>query len=276
VERSLEFEIKRQEKLYRTNTPPATDETRGFNDARGETELQRGKESAKDYRYFPEPDLPALDLVEIREKITLPELPAARRERLVTEYQISGADARILVEEPKAADYFESVISELRAWLEAQPESEGSREEIWEENRARLSRLTLGWLVSKLWGMMAERHITMKNLKIDPENFAEFITLIHTAKINSSAAQIILSDMLDLGKDPSQIMEDRSLGQINDTDTIAPIVERLIRENPKLAEDYRAGRTQLIKVFLGLLMKATEGRADPRVAEELLKLHLDH
>jgi len=276
VERALEYEIMRQEKLYLSNTPPATDSTRGWNDAKGMTVEQRSKESAKDYRYFPEPDLPALDLTALRDEVVLPELPVAKRARLALEYGLAPADARTLVEDPLAVDFFENAMSELRAWLEALPENEGTREELWDENKTKLAKLASGWFISKLWGLMAETHVTMKNLKIDPENFAEFITLVYTNKVNSTSAQKILASMLELGKDPSQVMEDEGLGQIADTDTLAPIVERIVRENPKMADDYRAGKVQVLKSLLGLMMKATEGRAHPKVTEELLKLHLEH
>ncbi|TAL19896.1 Asp-tRNA(Asn)/Glu-tRNA(Gln) amidotransferase subunit GatB, partial [Patescibacteria group bacterium] len=276
VERALAYEIERQTKLYRANTIPTQNETRGWDEKRGATEVQRSKESAHDYRYFPEPDLPALDLAVIRDKVALPELPAAKRARLTEEYGLAPADARTLVEDPAAADWFEEVLSELRAWLEALPENEDSREEIWEENRGRLAKLAAGWFLSKLWGLMTEHHVVMKNLKIDPENFAEFITLVSTNKVNSTSAQTILADMLLLGKDPSQVMEDRRLGQIEDTDTLAPVVERIVRENPKLVADYKAGKTQVLQSLIGMVMKATEGRAHPKVTSELLKLHLEH
>ncbi len=276
VERALAYDIKRQEKLYQSNTPPVKNETRGWNEAQGATELQRVKESSEDYRYFPEPDLPALELAEIVRTIVLPELPAAKRVRLVEEYGLAPADARTLVLEPGAADFFEAAMSELRAWLEALPEFEGSREEIWEENKTKLSKLVSGWFISKLWGLLAESGAKLADLKIDPENFAEFVTLIYTNKINSTAAQTILAEMMRTGEDPSQIMEDKGLGQITDTDTLAPVVERIVRENPKLAADYRAGKTVVLKALVGLAMKATEGRAHPKVTEELIKLHIEN
>ncbi len=275
IERALAYEIERQSALFHSNTPPAISETRGWNDARGVTESQRTKESANDYRYFPEPDLPALDLRKLREAISLPELPRALRLRLKDEYALAVVDARILVEEQGAVAYFEQVMSELRAWLEALPENEGTREELWETHKTKLSKLATGWMLSKLWGLMAENNITTQTLKITPENFAEFLSLIHTSKINSTAAQTILREMLLHGKDPSHIMEDKQLGQMESTDALAPIIERIVRENPKLAADYRAGKIVVLKSLIGLTMKATEGRAHPKVTEELLKLHLE-
>ena len=275
VERALAYEISRQSALYHAETPPAHNETRGWNEARGVTESQRTKESAEDYRYFPEPDIPLLDLTRLRDAIRVPELPAAVRIRLAQEYALSPADARTLTEDPRAVAYFEAVMSELRAWLEAVPENDASRDELWETHKKKFSKLATGWFLSKLWGFMATHGITMETLAITPENFAEFLTLIQTNKINSSAAQIILADMLLLGKDPSQVMEDKRLGQVESVDELAPIVERIVRENPKLSADYRAGKHVVMKSLIGLVMKATEGRAHPTVTEELLKMHVE-
>lgn len=274
VERALVYEIERQGKLYHSNTPPAHNETRGWNDAKGVTEVQRSKEAAHDYRFFPEPDLPTLDLTHLRDEVTLPELPQATRARLIAEYAVSSADARTLVDEPSAITWFEQSMSELRAWLEALPENEGTREELWESHKAKLSKLVCGWLISKLWGLMATHGVTTKTLKIDPENFAEFISLVYTNKVNSTAAQTILEEMLLTGADPSHVMEDKQLGQIEDVEALAPVVERLVKENPKLVADYKAGKVVVVKSLIGLVMKATEGRAHPKVAEELIEMEL--
>lgn len=270
VERALIFEIQRQTKLFETNTPPAVSRTRLWNDAKGVTEEMRSKEAAHDYRYFPEPDLPPLDLRVLREEIVTDELPAARRARFMDEYGFAPADARTLVDDGDLADYAEEVVSELKEWLASLPEAEGTADEIYARHKAKLSRIVSGWLLSKLGGLMAEHHVTVRSLKITPENFAEFITLVYTSKLSSTAAMTVLADMLLLGKDPSQIMEDKNLGQIENEDELAPIVARAIDHNPNIVADVKAGKIKAIKSLVGIVMKETEGRANPVLTERML------
>ncbi len=193
VERALVYEIKRQTDLWRVNSPPAGSSTRGWNDERGVTEEQRQKEAAHDYRYFPEPDLPPLDLVEIASKLKnqLPELPRRRRGRFIEEYGLSPNDARILTDEPEWANFTEAVFSELQAWLISSDEIEGGDAEIPLTVKNKMAKLVGGWITSKLMGEMAARTIDIRRLKITPEDFAEFITLIYQSKINSALAREI-------------------------------------------------------------------------------------
>ncbi len=271
VERALAFEIRRQTKLFEDGTPPAVLETRGWNDATGETEPQRTKEGEADYRYFPEPDLPPLLLTTItaEERGRLPEMPAAKRRRFADEYGFAMADARQMVADPELAAYAEQVVSELGDWLSSLPEIDGTAAEIWTAHKEKLSKLVSGWLLSKLGGLLAEHGVGWKEIKITPEDFAEFLSLIWTQKVNSSAAQVILADMLATGKDPSHIMEDRGLGQIMDAEELRPVARDLLAKNPDIAAQYRAGKTAVLKTLLGMAMKATEGRAHPQTMERL-------
>ena len=271
VERALLYEIQRQTKLYESGDVLKYDATRGWNDARGSTEEQRTKEGSADYRYFPEPDIPPLDLASLRDEVPVFELPAARRLRFVEEFGFPPADARIMVDDHDLADYAEEVVSELKEWLAALPEADGTADEIYEKHKAKLARTVSGWLLSKLGGLMSEHHVSMKNLKIDPENFAEFITLVYGNKLSSAAAMTVLTDMLLLGKDPSQIMEDRNLGQVEDADALTPVVERVMAHNPNIVAEIKDGKLQALKVLLGIVMKETEGRANPQLAEKMLK-----
>ncbi|MBI4133153.1 Asp-tRNA(Asn)/Glu-tRNA(Gln) amidotransferase subunit GatB [Candidatus Uhrbacteria bacterium] len=273
VERALEYEIERQTRLFEMNTPPVAQSTRGWDDARGLTLEQRVKEAAHDYRYFPEPDLPPLDLVEIAEEMRgkLPELPAARRRRFVDEYALTSADARILTDDPAWADFTERVFSELRAWLVSSNDLEGTDSEIDVKTKDKLARLVGGWITSKLMGEMATRAIDIRVLKVTPENFAEFITLIYQNKIGSAAARDILGHMVLRGEDPSQIMEDRGLGQIESEEELGAIVRRVVEHNPNEVARCAAGDIKLLKFLVGVVMKETEGRANPKVAERLLK-----
>jgi len=276
VERALEYEIMRQKKLWQAGTPPAYGTTRGWNDAEGVTEEQRGKEESHDYRYFPEPDLPPLELHEIadalREKI--PELPIARRERFVREYCFSSADARILTEDRYLADFTEAVFSELLEWLTSLPETEGTPEEILEKNRSKLGKLISGWLLSKLSGIMAEQKIDIRTLKITPENFAEFLTLVYQNKINSTMGLALLREMVIAGGDPSQIIEEKGLAQMSDASELETIIDLVISENLKVVADFKAGKQNALQFLLGQIMKKTKGSADLQIAQDLLKKKL--
>lgn len=276
VERALAYEIKRQTKLWEMGTPPAVATTRGWNDARGVTEEQRTKEEAGDYRYFPEPDIPPLALQEVADEMRqkLPELPAARRARFVREYGLKPSDARQVCEDPALAAFVEHVFSELYAWLAALPELEATEETALEYEKEKLGRLVSGWLLSKLGGILTERGIDIRTCKMSPENFAEFITLIATRKLNNTAGLEVLNAMLDDGDDPTHIMEDRRLGRVDDEGALAQLVQQTIEGYPAEVARYQAGEEQLLQYLIGMVMKASEGTADPGLVKNLLLVKL--
>ncbi|RMD51408.1 Asp-tRNA(Asn)/Glu-tRNA(Gln) amidotransferase subunit GatB, partial [Candidatus Parcubacteria bacterium] len=207
VERAIEYEIKRQTKLWEMNTPPAETTTRGWNDAKGMTVEQRSKEGFADYRYFPEPDIPPMQLKELAEEIKgqMPELPQAKLERFITEYGFKKSDAQQIIDDPALADFTENAMSELTAWRQADPNFDS---ETAQEQSRKLAKLFSSWLLNKLMGLMAERKISVKTMKITAENFAEFITMIAEGKITGAKGLEILSKMLDSGGDPSHIAEE--------------------------------------------------------------------
>jgi aspartyl-tRNA(Asn)/glutamyl-tRNA(Gln) amidotransferase subunit B len=276
VERALEYEIKRQTKLWEDGKPPKITTTRGWNDVKQETVEQRTKEAENDYRYFPEPDLPPLELSGLRDKIIgrLPELPRAKKIRFINQYEFTEEEAKILIEDKKLANFAENVISELRAWLVALEEVEGTEDEIWEKHKHKLVRLVAGWLINKLGGLMADNKIDIRRLKITPENFAEFITMIYQNKISGPTALKILEEMMLTGGDPSQIMESKNLSQISDADELEKIIDELITKHPNEAEEYKQGKTPLLQFFIGQTMRKTQGKANPKVAEEIIKKKL--
>ncbi|MFC1787708.1 Asp-tRNA(Asn)/Glu-tRNA(Gln) amidotransferase subunit GatB [Patescibacteria group bacterium] len=278
VERAIEYEIKRQTKLWQTDSPPAISTTRGWNDAKQITEQQRTKEAVDDYRYFPEPDIPVLELTKIAEEMKshLPELPTAKRFRFVNEYALRTEDAKQICEDLALADYTEEVFSELHAWLQALPELDGVEEEIWEKERGKFAKLVAGWLLTKLGGLMAERSIDIRTIKITPENFAEFITLIATGKLSGQAGLTVLGEMLESGIDPSHVMEDKKLGKMDDESELAEIISNLIENHPKELLRYKQGEKQLLQFFIGLIMKETQGTADPGVTTNILKVKLEN
>lgn len=275
VERALEYEIKRQTELWNENKAPKEETTRGWNDSQQITELQRSKEKANDYRYFPEPDLPELIIDKkliTKIKNEIPELPNTKKERFIKEYGLNIADAEILIDNKKISEYFEKVVSEFREWLISEIESTRETEnEIWETNKKKSIKLIKGWITSELFKLMNESKITIEELKITAENMGEFIKTVYLSKVNSSNAQKILKIMFDEGGDPSQIIEESDLGQVSDKSKMEKLIESIIKNNPEQVEQYKNGKENLIKYFVGMLMKKTNGKANPKIGEEIFK-----
>lgn len=272
VEKAIDFEIVRQTKMLEDNES-WKQQTRGWDDTKNETVLQREKETAADYRYFPEPDIPPFEPLVIAKETVLPELPQAKRNRFHSEFGLSYADADLLTTDNNWADYTENVYTELIEWLHSMPENKKTTDEILEGKRQQLGKLMGGWIASKLMGAMTERKIDIKILKLKAENFAELLALVYTQKVNSTNAQKILEEMLDnnTDTDPTHIMEEKGYGQISDEGALGRIVDEVIKNNPKQVEQYKAGKEPLLQFLKGMVMKATEGSADPLVAEKLLK-----
>jgi aspartyl-tRNA(Asn)/glutamyl-tRNA(Gln) amidotransferase subunit B len=272
IEKAIYYEVERQTKLIE-NGEEWLPETRGWDDAKGESVHQRSKESAADYRYFPEPDIPSFNPLTIAGQISLPELPQAKRKRFCEEYGFSRADAALLSNSEHWADYTEAVMSELVEWIHSMPENKDQSDDILENKKQTIAKLLGGWLTSKLMGAMAERKIDIRILKLKPENFAELITLLYTNRVNSTNAQKILNEMLDTNTDidPTHIMEDKGYGQITDETALLAIVEEIIVQYPNQVAQFKSGKEPIIKFLMGMAMKATEGSADPTVIEKLLR-----
>jgi aspartyl-tRNA(Asn)/glutamyl-tRNA(Gln) amidotransferase subunit B len=273
VERAIEHEIERQTKLWNDNNAPEQTTTRGWDDKKGITVEQRTKEGAADYRCMPEPDIPPLVLSQ--EQIdawrsSLPELPEARRERYVAEYELSYNDAKVLLADPRIGEYFERVVSELRAWLNALDDTEGSDEEIWKKYRKKIGRLTSNWIMSELVGLVKESSTDFAEVKITPENFAELLTLVYEKRVNSSAAQKVLKIMFREGGDPSLIMRDNDLEQVSDDSAIEEIVTKVLAEHPEVIEQYKSGKDNVLKFLVGQVMKESKGKANPEIATQML------
>ena len=267
-ERAIDYEIKRQAEVLE-NGEKVVQETRGWDESLGETFSQRQKEESHDYRYFPEPDLPPvrLDRSQIDFiKSELPELPARRRERLANEYSITPKDAAVFTANKELGDYFENVASELISWAE-------DTNEIKSKNK--ILKLAANYLITELQKLVFESGQAMGENKITPEDFAELMVLIHTATVSSSAAQTILKVMFETGADPNHIMAEKNLKQLSDTGEIKKAAVEIIAQNPKAAADYKKGKAESLKFLVGQLMKATKGRANPQIGEEVLKKLLD-
>ena len=286
VERSIDFEIKRQSEMLERGEK-IIQETRGWDEKNQETFSQRTKEGSADYRYFPEPDIPPLSFAsrqEIRNKIQdtkkddidieklkreLPELPKDKRQRFKEQYGFNSADAKVLTTSPLLADYTEQVVSELKVWLVDLGEFEGSAEEIWNQNKNKVIKLVAGWLINKLSGLLTARKLTYQDNKITAENFAEFVTMILTHKVSTKNANVLLERMLETGGDPSNILESEDLAA-GGAEDLEKIITEVINKNPNQVEEFKSGKENIIKYFIGQVMKESKGKADPKQAEELL------
>lgn len=258
VERAVEYEIKRQTEILEAGEK-VIQETRGWEDARGTTVAQRKKESAHDYRYFPEPDIPPFEFTDAyveKLRASLPEMPDEKIKRFENEYKLPLADVLILTAEKSDADYFEKAASEL-------------------EDKAKSKEMNAP--IEKAVKLAANYLITEKPpiARISPENFAEFAAIVADEKINSSAAQTVLKEM-GKGKDndPSHIIERLNLSQVSDAVELERAVANILQANEKSVADYRAGKQNAFQFLIGQVMKETQGKANPKVAAEILKRKL--
>lgn len=282
VEKAIEFEITRQTALIEKGES-WRQETRGWDEPSQSTVHQRYKETSADYRYFPEPDIPAFEPHVIEPNLSIGEMPQVKRQRFHEQYGFSYADAFILTSDKAWSDYAEHVMMELDTWLHSLPETHScvhkpEKDEAKEKNPVckpvqDVARMAGGWLTTKLMGAMRERTIDIQALKIKPENFAELVALIYAERVNSTNAQKILGEMLDSGVDldPTHIMEDKGYGQITDIGALNKIVDEIIVNYPAQVAAFKAGKEPIIKFLIGMAMKATEGSADPVALEKLLR-----
>jgi aspartyl-tRNA(Asn)/glutamyl-tRNA(Gln) amidotransferase subunit B len=267
IEKGIEYEIERQSEML-DNGEEVIQETRGWDENKGETFSQRKKENADDYRYFPDPDLqPFTFEKEYVQKLMdkLPELPRERRLRFQEEYDLLPENIETLVVNKDLGNYFEQVASELTNWIV----EEGKK--LDEKTKTKVYRLANSYLITNLAKLMSDNEIKVEDLKITAENFAEMIKMIHLGEINSSAAQTILEEMFKTGGDPSHIAEEKDLGQVSDTGELDGMVDKILADNPSAVEDFKAGKENSIKFLMGQVMKETKGKANPPMVMEMLK-----
>jgi len=256
VEESIDYEIKRQPEIL-DKGEEIKQETRGWDDIKKRTVSQRLKEESHDYRYFPEPDLPPLDLTKFNLeelKVSIPELPAQKRARFIKEYGLLANQTEILIEDRGLAQYFEESASELRTKLPI-PDYQ----------------LLFNYFSSDTRGLMNEQKITVRELNITPENFADLIVLLSKGEISSRSAKDILKEMFLTGLDPRQIIRDNGLTKLSDNTIIEQIVGETIKENPKAVEDYKKGKENALQFLIGQAMAKSKGRGNPEIFRKLFK-----
>ena len=261
--RATEYEIARQIRVVGSGGQ-VVQETMGWNETRGETYAQRGKEHAHDYRYFPEPDL--LPLQVAREQVeriqaSLPELPDAKRDRFMAQYDLSRYDANLLVANRAIAEYFESCVSAL------QPPTSDLQPAV--------SKSIANWMTGELFRLMNETGADMEQVKIKPADLVALVELVSAGKVNQNTAKAVFEEMYAAGQSPAAIIEHKGLTQISDAGALAAVVERVLDENPKPLGEFLAGKESIFNWLLGQVMKATRGQANPLVAQEMLRSALD-
>ena len=269
VEHAAEYEIIRQTKALEAGEK-IVQETRGWDDVAGVTVSQRKKESAHDYRYFPEPDIPPMTFTaeyvdDLRRH--LPELPQAKETRFVEEYGISIDDAATIADDKDFAVYFEAVMSEL-----SDKQASGEmKADIW-----RAYKLATNYLLTEIRKHLVKAGESIADIRITPENFAEFAGIVADGVVNSSAAQTLLEEMYQGGdNDPSHIVERLNLAQVNDADALGSAVDAVLAANEKSVADYHGGKSNALQFLMGQVMKDTKGKANPAVVMEMLRKKLD-
>ncbi|HHD11049.1 MAG TPA: Asp-tRNA(Asn)/Glu-tRNA(Gln) amidotransferase subunit GatB [Deltaproteobacteria bacterium] len=251
---ALTYEIGRQISLLESGER-VVQETRLFEPSTGKTRSMRSKEEAHDYRYFPEPDL--LPLVVEQEEIEaimvmLPELPAQKKERFMKEYGLPSYDAGILTSSKRLADFYEECVR------------------LFEEPKT-----ISNWIMSELLRLLKEHNISIEETPIGADRFTALLKLVREGKISGKIGKEVLEEMFATGKDAQTIIEEKGLSQISDESELLTIIDKILEENPENVERYRAGKTKLIGFFVGEVMKATRGKANPQLVNKLLKERLD-
>jgi len=231
-------------------------ETRLFDAARGTTRPMRGKEHAHDYRYFPDPDLPPLvvDATWV-EKIRsqMPELPDAKKTRFMKEYELPAYDASVLVGETETATYFETGLKSL------------------DPLTAKTAKLFSNWLIVELFGALNREGKTIDQSPVTPSLLAGLINQIQAGVISGKIAKEVFSLMWESGKDATSLIEEHGLKQVSDDGAILATIDKVLSENPSMVDEYKSGKDKLFGFFVGQVMKAMAGKANPELVNQLLK-----
>ena len=270
AQKAILFEIERQSKML-DNGEKIVQETRGWHDMKQVTISQRSKEESHEYRYFKEPDLPMLEITPERIsklKSEIRELPQGKRERFEAEYGITDYKTlQIFVDNKDFTKYFEKIATELLNWMQ--------HERIGNEKYFELIKIAINYLTSDLIGL-AKGDIIDFSHKIHPENFAEFIILIYKGDVSSKIAKIILKEMYDSGADPTHIIEDKGLKQIDNASEIESIIDEVLEKNGDAVADYKKGKTSSLQFLVGQIMAASKGKINPEKAREALLSKLEN
>ncbi len=249
VEKAIEYEALRQAEILEDGGK-IIQETRTWDEKEGVTKSMRTKEEANDYRYFPEPDLAPFTVSEeyiedIRK--TLPELPDERRERYIANFGLSSTDAQYMTNDKDTSDYFEKVVA-----AGADP------------------KVSVNWIMGEFASQLSNAGIEIAKAPVTPENLAKLLALIAKGTISGKIAKKVFAEMWKDGADPEEIVKAQGLVQISDTGALKELVVKVIANNPKAVEDFKAGKKKAVGALVGQIMKETKGKANPKVINELL------
>ena len=252
--KAIQYEVARQIKVLKEGGV-ITQETRGWDADRGITVPQRQKESAHDYRYFPEPDLVPIvvdEAWEDRIRAAQPELPRPRRQRLEKAYGLSAYDAEVLTAARETADYFEAVAAQ------------GAE-----------AKQAANWLMGDLQALLAEQKKAIADSPVSAEALAGLLALIDAGTISGKIAKEVLAEMFATGKAAKAIVEEKGLVQISDAGALEAIVAEVVEKNPDQARQFKEGNQKVIGFLMGQIMKATQGKANPKLVNEILRKQLN-
>ncbi len=253
VKLALEFENKRQLNILKSGSR-VIQETRLWNPEREITDSMRTKEEAHDYRYFPEPDLLPFDfeeanLEDIRK--TIPELPDARRKRFIKEYGLSEYDAGVIIQEKTLADFFERCAA------------------LYERRK-----ILANWLIVELLGILNQNNINIRELSLKESHLVDMLKMIDENIISGKIAKELLPEIIRTGRPPQELVSQRGLLQITDTEELERIIEQVISENPKAVEDFKKGKPRATMFLVGKVMEKTKGKANPKLVNEIIEKKL--
>jgi aspartyl-tRNA(Asn)/glutamyl-tRNA(Gln) amidotransferase subunit B len=255
IQKAIEHEIDRQIQALETGEK-IVQETRLWEEGNQRTISMRSKEGSSDYRYFPEPDLAPIEVskAQLKDwKSQLPELPAKKRHRYENELGLSAYDARVLTDERSLAEYFETVVAD-----KASPKQAAN------------------WVMGDISAYLNAEKLQISQIALKPNSLAELIDLIENGTISGKIAKEILPELLTQGGSAKELIDRKGLVQISDTAELEKIIDEVIAASPKELEQYRSGKTKLLGFFVGQVMKKTNGRADPKLTNQILAPKLDN
>ncbi len=259
VTRAIEHEIVRQTAVY-AGGGRVVQETRGWDDGAGSTFSQRSKEEAHDYRYFPEPDIPPLQISrkwaeEVRSR--LPEMPAARTRRFEVEWGLSAYDAALLTGSRAMADYFEAVVA-ASAGLPP-------------DDRKAFAKQAANWLTGEMTRLVNGAGGDVSQTRVKPSQMAALVEKFRRRELNNATAKAVFEAMFATGEDPESIIARQGLAKVSDAGALGSIVDQVVASNAAAVNDYRSGKDAALRFLIGQVMKASRGQADLDVATKLLK-----
>ena len=252
MQMAIDFEANRQVDLIEEGKK-IDQETRLFDTKKNETRSMRSKEDAHDYRYFPDPDLLPLELKnDFIEKIKseIPELPDEKKKRFIDKFNLSPYEANILVSDKETSEYFEKVIKKSDV------------------------KLATNWITGELFALLNEKDLGITQSPINAENLSKLINLIKNGTISGKIAKTVFELMANGDKDPQKIVEEKGLKQESDPKALESLIEKVITENPDKVKEYKSGKEKLFGFFVGQAMKASDGKANPKLVNDILKKKL--